>query len=139
MLWILDQIPEYVTYVLFVLGSVALVLTIVLNLTVTLRVITSFSCALLLTLAGWLTGAHGVSNVFKIELLEANNKVLKAEATAANVSAKTEYVYVDKIQKVRDTHVVIQEKIRDVEIKIDENCKISPELIEIHNRATVKP
>ena len=139
MLWIIDQIPEYATYLLFALGFVTLVVVLAIELTITYRVIVISTCLLSLMSASWLVGAREINRIFAFKLMEAQNQVLEAEVSAAKISARTEFVYVDKIQKVRDTQVVIQERIRDVAITVDENCKLSPELIEIHNMAAERP
>lgn len=139
MLWILEQIPAYVTYLLFAVGFLTLIAVMAIELSVTIRVIAISFCVMVMMAASWLVGAREIEQVFATKLMEAQQQVLQAEVVAANISAKTEFVYVDKIQKVRDTQVVIQERIREVSINIDENCKISPELIEIHNNATEKP
>lgn len=139
MLWIIEQIPEYVTYLLFIAGFISLIGVMVIDLAITYRVIIISVCMIALMAASWLVGAREINRIFAFKLMEAQNQVLEAEVKAANISAKTEFIYVDKIQKVRDTQVVIQERIRDVAVTVDEKCKISPELIDIHNAATERP
>jgi hypothetical protein len=40
---------------------------------------------------------------------------------------------------VRDTQIVVQEKIREVEKVINEKCEIDPAVIDIHNHAAETP
>lgn len=139
MLWLLEQAPPYLPYLLYAVGFLALVVAIVVDLLAKYRVLVISVCISMLMAASWLVGANEIRHIFATKLLEARVDVMKAEIAAANISAKTEFVYVDKIQKVRDTQIVIQEKIRDVAITVDENCKISPEIVNIHNKATERP
>ena len=44
-------------------------------------------------------------------------------------------VYKDKIKVVKETQVVVQEKIKTVEVKIDSQCKITDDTIDILNQA----
>jgi hypothetical protein len=42
---------------------------------------------------------------------------------------------VDKVRVVKETQVVIQEKIKTVEVKIDSQCKITSDTVDILNDA----
>lgn len=58
-----------------------------------------------------------------------------AEEKARTAKAKVEYVFIDRVQKVKDVQVVVQEKLRDVAVNIDSKCKVTPDAIDLVNAA----
>ena len=62
-------------------------------------------------------------------------QVKEAEAKSAVVNEKIITVYKDKIKVLHDVQVVYQERIKEVEKKIDAECKVAPEAIDILNDA----
>jgi hypothetical protein len=69
----------------------------------------------------------------KVAELEEQVKVSEAKSKAANVEIQT--VYRDKVKLVKETQVVIQERIKEVEKRIDSQCTIDTEVINILNDA----
>ena len=67
----------------------------------------------------------------KVADLEAQIKIAEAKSQETNVIIQTKYR--DKVKVVKDVQVVIQERIREVEKRIDAECKVAPEAIEILN------
>ena len=69
----------------------------------------------------------------KVAELEEKVKVAEAKSKTANVQIQT--VYRDKVKLVKETQVVIQERIKEVEKRIDSQCTIDTEVINILNEA----
>jgi len=69
----------------------------------------------------------------KVAELEEQVKVAEAKSKTANVEIQT--VYRDKVKVVKETQVVIQERIKEVEKRIDSQCTIDTEVINILNEA----
>jgi hypothetical protein len=69
----------------------------------------------------------------KVAELEEQVKVAEAKSKTANVEIQT--VYRDKVKIVKETQVVIQERIKEVEKRIDSQCTIDTEVINILNDA----
>ena len=74
------------------------------------------------------------------------DKVAKLEAEVAISEQKSkesntiiQKVYVDRVKVVKDTKVVIQEKIVEVAAKMDAKCEVIPEAISIINDAAKAP
>jgi hypothetical protein len=67
----------------------------------------------------------------KVADLEAQIKVAEAKSQETNVVIQTKYR--DKVKIVKDVQLVIQERIKEVEKRIDAECKVAPEAIEILN------
>lgn len=66
---------------------------------------------------------------------ELEAKVQEAEAKSKETNTVIEKVYVDRVKTVKEVQVVIQERIKEVEKKIDAECKVAPEAISILNDA----
>lgn len=87
----------------------------------------------LITIAGaWFEGGIHVEKTYREQ---SEQKVAEAEKRAQETSAKLEYVFLDKVQVVKETKVVVQEKIRDVAVNIDSQCKLAPEVRTILNES----
>ena len=66
-------------------------------------------------------------------------KVAVAEQQAKDANGKIVEKIVERVKVVKDTKVVIQEKLKTVEVKIDAQCKVAPEAITILNDAASNP
>lgn len=75
----------------------------------------------------------------RVEKLEADVKV--AEEKARTTAAKVEYVFVDRVQKVKEVQFLIQERLKEIAVSIDSQCRITPDSISIVNDAAknIKP
>jgi hypothetical protein len=69
----------------------------------------------------------------KVAELEEKVKISEAKSKTANVEIQT--VYRDKVKIVKETQVVIQERIKEVEKRIDSQCTVDTEVINILNDA----
>jgi len=69
----------------------------------------------------------------KVAELEEKVKISEAKSKTANVEIQT--VYRDKVKIVKETQVVIQERIKEVEKRIDAQCTVDTEVIDILNEA----
>lgn len=65
--------------------------------------------------------------------LEAKVAASEEKSKGANVEVKK--VYVDRVKTVKEVQVVIRERIKEVEKRIDMECKVAPEAISILNDA----
>ena len=60
-----------------------------------------------------------------------------SEQKSKEANTQIQTVYVDRVKVVKEKQIVIQEKLKTVEVKIDANCKVVPEAISILNEAAV--
>lgn len=94
--------------------------------------------SIILLVAGvYFKGGYMVEMSWRARVAEMEQKVALAEEKAKTANAEIRTVYVDKVRVVKETQVVIQEKIKNVEVKIDSQCKVAPEAISILNEAAV--
>jgi uncharacterized membrane protein YraQ (UPF0718 family) len=80
-------------------------------------------------------GGYSVEMAWRDRVAEMEAKVAKAEAESKTANENIKTVYVDKVRVVKETQVVIQEKIKTVEVKIDSQCKITSDTVDILNDA----
>jgi hypothetical protein len=133
--YIPDVIPHFVEHLITAIGVLLLLISFSLKSIPTIgkyfepiRII-----AFIITLVGvWYEGGIYVENTYK---QESERKIAEADKRTAEANAKIQTVYVDKIQIVKDTKVVVHEKIRKVAVKVDSICKVAPEVITILNQS----
>jgi hypothetical protein len=94
---------------------------------------------LVLLIAGvYFKGGVGVEMEWRARVAEMEAKVAEAEAKSKVVNEVIVEKIVEKIRVVKEKELVIQEKIVNVAVTIDSQCKVSPEAIEILNSAAKK-
>jgi hypothetical protein len=92
--------------------------------------------SIVLLLAGvYFKGGLAIEQEWRARVKDLEAKVAIAEAQSKDANTKIEKVYIDRVKVVKDTQVVIQEKLKTVEVKVDAECKIVPEAISILNDA----
>jgi hypothetical protein len=94
--------------------------------------------ALVLLIAGvYFKGGVGVEMSWRARVAEMEAKVAISEQKSKEANTQIQTVYVDRVKVVKEKQIVIQEKLKTVEVKIDANCKVVPEAISILNEAAV--
>lgn len=92
--------------------------------------------SIVLLLAGvYFKGGLAIEQEWRARVKDLEAKVAIAEEQSKTANTKIEKVYIDRVRVVKDTQVVIQEKLKTVEVKIDSQCKVVPEAINILNDA----
>jgi len=92
----------------------------------------------ILTVVGiYFFGSYSTEIEWRTRVAELEEQVKVSEAKSKEINIQIQKVYVDRVKVVKQTQIVIQEKIKEVEIKIDSECKIAPEAIDILNEAAV--
>jgi len=92
--------------------------------------------ALVLLISGvYFKGGVGVEMSWRARVADMEAKVAAAESQSKEKNVEIQKVYVDKVRVVKETQVVIQEKIKTVEVKIDSQCKITSDTVDILNDA----
>lgn len=80
-------------------------------------------------------GGYSVEMAWRERVAELEAKVAIAEQKSKEVNEKIVTVYKDRVKVVKETQIVVQEKIKTVEVKIDSQCKITDETADILNQA----
>ena len=88
-----------------------------------------------LVLGVWLRGGYDTEMAWRDKVAEAEAKVAAAEVKSKDANVVVKKVYVDRVQKVKELQIVYQDRIKEIEKRIDADCKVAPEAISILNDA----
>jgi len=80
-------------------------------------------------------GGYGVEMEWREKLRIAEERARAAEEQAKVVNEVVVTQYRDRVKVVKEQVVVYQDKIKEVEKIINQECKVAPEVIDIHNNA----
>ena len=80
-------------------------------------------------------GSYATEMSWRNKVSELETKVAASEAESKKTNIQIQKVYVDKVKIVKETQVVIQERIKEVEKRIDAQCTVDTEVINILNEA----
>ena len=83
----------------------------------------------------YLLGGYGVEMSWRDRAAEMQKKVEEAEAKSKETNIQIVTQYKDKVKIVKEVQVVVQERIKEVEKRIDAECKIGPDAISILNQS----
>lgn len=90
---------------------------------------------ILLATGVYFKGGAVVELKWRDRVAELEAKIVVAEAQSKVVNENIKTVYVDKVRVIKEQQIVVQEKIKNVEVKIDSQCKITAETVDILNDA----
>lgn len=141
-MWILNFLPNFVFHLMLLIGIVGIVISFIFK---TIPFVAKYHIQMLVisiiltVIAVWYEGGIAKDAEYQAMINDMKLKVAESEKKAAEANAEIEYVFIDRVQKVKDVQVVIQEKIRDVAVNIDDNCKITLDTIDILNKAAKSP
>jgi len=92
--------------------------------------------SIVLLVAGvYFKGGYSVEMAWRERVAELEAKVAISEQKSKEANEKIVTVYQDRVKVVKETQVVVQEKIKTVEVKIDSQCKITADTVDILNQA----
>lgn len=137
-MWALNFLPDIFFYAVLVIGIIGIVAGFVLGF---IPFISKYKLpiqivGIILTVTGvWYAGGIAKDKEYREQIAAANTRADLAEEKSKAATARVEYVFLDRVKNVKDVQVVVQERIRDISIKIDEQCRVIPEVIDIHNQA----
>lgn len=135
---VLNFLPDSVFYAILLIGILGIVAGFILD---GIPVINRYRLpvqvvSIILTVIGvWYAGGIAKDREYRAAIADANARAKVAEEKAAAATAKIEYVFLDRVKTVKDVQVVVQERIRDISVKVDEQCRVIPEVIDVHNQA----
>jgi predicted outer membrane protein len=99
------------------------------------RTALQIASVLLLAFGVYLKGGQVVEEKWRARVAELEAKIAIAEEKSKVVNETVKTVFVDKVKIVKEQQVVVQEKIKTVEVKVDAQCKITADTIDILNDA----
>lgn len=137
-MWILHILPETAIHMLLLAGVLGLVASFVFKFVpfVSTYSIPIQAISILVTVGCvYFEGGIAKDKEYQLQFAEMDRKVVEATLKSNAVNTKTEYIFLDKIQVVKQNQIVIQERIKEVAKTIDAECKVDPLAIGILNDA----
>jgi len=131
-MWILNWLPDWLFYLMFFTGVLALVIGKILA---PFRLYAYPAGVALIILGTWYSGGIAKDHEWKARVAEVEAKLVLAQQASAQVNEKiiTKVITKNQIIKLRGDDIV---KYIDKEvIKYDNTCKIPIEVITVHNMA----
>ena len=146
-MWLLTLLPDsvllYVVNIVLVVGAVGsflsfFVLHKILNKFPALapyHLLIQIISAVLLVAGLYFKGGYSVEMAWREKVREMEEQVKIAEAKSTQANADLAKKSKEKVKIVKEVQVVIKERIKTVEKRIDADCKVDPEAINILNDA----
>jgi uncharacterized lipoprotein YehR (DUF1307 family) len=143
-MWILNFIPDWIFYAIFILGLALFIATIVLKFIPIIymkRIPLQFASIAFISIGAFMSGMATNEMIWQMRVKELEAKVAQAEAEAAkkNVEIVETIVYKDRVVKEKGEEIIkyIDKVIVEKEevVKFVENCPLPQEFIDAHNQA----
>jgi len=137
-MWIVNFLPDFIFHALLLVSLLALVASFVLDsipfVSTNAKAI-QLASAVVLAIALYFEGAIGDNNAWLARVAELEKQVAVAEAKSKETNTVIQYQYRDKVRTIKETQVVVQERIVKEAAKMDAECRVSPEAVSILNQA----
>jgi hypothetical protein len=137
-LWLLNSWISYIVHAALIAGVIG---TFFGSIVARIPVINSYGTIVktialpLLIIAIFAEGYLFASKSWIEEAKKFEEKVKVAEQQAKDANVKLGQALTDKNNSIKQQQVVIQEKIKEVQVKVNAECKISPDVVKILNDA----
>jgi hypothetical protein len=137
-MWIVNFLPNFIFHALLLISLLALAASFLLDsipfVSTNAKAI-QLASAVVLAIALYFEGAIGDNDAWLARVAELERQVAVADAKSKETNTVIQYQYRDKVRTVKETQVVVQERIVKEAAKMDSDCRVSPEAISILNQA----
>jgi len=137
-LWLLSSWISYIVHAVLIVGVIGTFFGSILNKVPFINNYASILRAIALPLFIVAVFAEGYLYASKSWIEEAKKyeeKVKVAEQQSKDANTKLSKELADKNKEIKQQQVIIKEKIKEVQVKVNAECKVAPEAINIHNEA----
>ena len=137
-LWLLSSWISYIVHAALIVGVVGTFFGSILNKVPFINNYAAILRAIALPLFIVAVFAEGYLYASKSWIEEAKKyeeKVKVAEQQSKDANTKLTKELADKNKEIKQQQVIIKEKIKEVQVKVNTECKVAPEAINIHNEA----
>lgn len=145
--WIPDSVLLYVVHTILIVGAISSFLSFFLLHRIVrwfpalapYHLLLQIVSAVLLVAGIYLKGGYDTEAEWRQRVSELEAKVKESEEKSKQVNEKIVVKYKDRVKVIKDTQIVVQEKIKEVEKLVDAKCEVAPEAVNILNEAAKKP
>jgi len=140
-MWILKFLPDWIFYVIFLIGVVGIAATFFLKLIpipalFVYRIPIQIVSILLVAFGTFMSGAVWNEDAWKARVAELQKEVAEAEAKSGKVTVETITKYVDRTKVIKEKGEEIIKHVDREVIKYNDTCKLTNDVVKIHNNAT---
>ena len=141
LIWLLTITPSLLIHALLGIGIAGFVASffmpdMVMGFVPTIqKTIVKYASIFILATAIFFEGGIAVNNKYLEEQKIMQQRIEIAEQQSRDATSKIEYVFQDRVQKIKDVQVVFKDRIRDISVNIDKDCKVTSDIINVHNSA----
>lgn len=142
LIWILGWLPSWIFYIVWAAGMAAILVSWFIwfiPLINRYRFPIQAIGVAVFGLGAFLSGGVGVNELWQARVAELEAKIAAAEQKSAEANTEIKTVYVDRVKVVKDVQEKIVTEIREVEKRIDQECKVDQSAIDILNKAANDP
>jgi hypothetical protein len=145
--WVPDSVLLYVIHTILIVGAVSSFLSFFLLHKIVrwfpalapYHLLLQIISAVLLVAGIYFKGGYDTETEWRQRVAELEAKIQESEEKSKQINEKIVVQYRDRVKVIKDTQVVVQEKIKEVEKIVDAKCEVAPEAINILNEAAKKP
>ena len=144
--WMFSLIPDsFFVWIYYIILTLGLGFYVLIKLVSGIPMITQYKLpaelvgVLLLVAGSFLYGGYGTEMIWRERVAEMEKKVKDAEERSQQVTIKIQEKIVYKTKIVKQQEVVYIDRIKEVAAKIDAECKVAPEALDILNNAADNP
>jgi len=145
-MWMLSFLPDsfliWAINIILLLGVVGTVASILFKFLITylpsiipFRLLLQVVSVILLVLGVYLKGGYAVEAEWRARVAELEAKIAVAEQQSKDANAQLQDVMKQKNKVIKEKQIVIQTKIKEVEKRIDAECRVDSEAVKILNEA----
>lgn len=145
--WVPDSVLLYVVHAILIAGAISFFLSFFLLHRI-LRWLPALApyhlllqiISVVLLVAGiYFKGGYDTEAEWRQRVADLEAKIKESEEKSKQINEKIVVKYKDRVKVIKDTQIVVQEKIKEVEKIVDAKCEVAPEAINILNEAAKKP
>ncbi len=145
--WVPDDVLLYVVHTILIIGAVSSFVSFFLLHRVLrwfpalapYHLLIQIVSAVLLVAGIYFKGGYDTEAEWREKVATLEAKVKESEEKSKEINEKIVVQYKDRVKVIKDTQVIVQEKIKEVEKIVDAQCKVTPEAVNILNEAAKKP
>lgn len=136
--WLLNLLPDWMFYMLLSLGLIGVVASLFLNFIPFIskyKTLIQIVSIILLIVGVWYAGAISNNNAWKQKVSELELKISESEKKASELNVLLIESLVENQKKISDYNLLNKKYLDSIRNKVDSECKIGKEVINLHNSA----
>ena len=136
--WLIDILPDWIFYLILCLGILGVITSIVLTFVPFIqkyRILIQVVSILLLVMGVWYAGAISNNNAWEQKVAELELKIAHSEKVSAELNLLLIESLVENQKQTTEINNINKKYLESIRSKVDAQCKIESEVINLHNSA----